>query len=99
MAKSSKVLDPGEYVTIFEERAIRKGRKLGRQEGRQEGKVEGVLQGKRETLLRQLRHRFGELTDEMIARIERIENPADLDSLADKVLDAHSLEDMGFPTA
>ncbi len=96
MAKSSKVLDPGEYVTIFEERALRKGRKLGRQEGRQEGKVEGVLQGKREALLHLLQRRFGELPEGVAARIEGIENASELDILINRVLDARSLAEMGL---
>ncbi len=34
----------------------------------------------------------------MVAWVERIESPAELDLLADKVLDAHSLAEMGLST-
>ena len=96
MVKGLKTLDSEEYITIWEERAFRKGRKQGKVEGREEGREEGIAQGKRDTLLRQLRHRFGELPEGVVAQIERIENPGELDALIDRALEARSLMEMGL---
>lgn len=69
-------------LTQWEERGIRKGRK------------EGVAQGKRETLLLLLRHKFGELPQAVVARVERIKRESELDVLTRRVLDARTLEEM-----
>lgn len=86
LTEGLKLQEVKEYLTSWEKRGIKKG--IG----------QGIIQGKRETLLRLLRHRFGELPGEVIARIGRIESPTELDSLADKLLDARSLAEMGLPT-
>ena len=71
-----------------------RGRSLGIQEGIQKGIEEGVQAGKRETLLRQMRRKFGELPEGAVRTIRQITTGDALDELADRVLDANSLDDM-----
>jgi hypothetical protein len=56
----------------------------------------GIAKGKRETLLRQLQHKFGDLPKRVTARIEATKSEAKLDALLDRILDANSLEEMGL---
>ena len=55
--------------------------------GRREGRREGIVEGQRQMLLRQLRARFGELTETIVARIEAA-GTAELDLWAERVLSA-----------
>jgi hypothetical protein len=64
----------------------------GEARGRAAGKAEGV----RETLLRQLRQRFGPLPVEAERRLGEVSSIARLNRLADQVLVARSLEEMGL---
>jgi hypothetical protein len=50
-------------------------------------------------LLRLMRRRFGQVGPDVVARVEAITDPELLGVLADRVLDAHSLADMGLPNA
>ena len=59
---------------------------------RQEGRVEGV----REVLLRQLERRFGPLPEEKRNSVEAITSRARLNRLADRILTARSLDEMGL---
>lgn len=59
---------------------------------RREGRVEGV----REVLLRQLERRFGPLPEEKRRGIEAITSRARLNRLADRILTARSLDEMGL---
>lgn len=77
VAKRSGMLDREEYITIFEECGIRKGRKLARQVARQECLDQGIIRGKREALLHRLRRSFDGLPGEVIAPVERIESPTE----------------------
>ena len=91
-----------EMLTQWHER----GRSLGRQEGIQEGIQagiqagiqkgiqEGIQAGKQETLLRLMRRKFGELPEGAVKTIRQITAGDSLDELADRVLDAKSLDDM-----
>jgi predicted transposase/invertase (TIGR01784 family) len=63
-----------------------------RREGRKEGKQEGV----REVLLRQIERRFGPLPAEKRLGIESITSQTRLNRLADKILTARSLDEMGL---
>jgi len=63
------------------------------EKGREKGREEGVLEGKRETLVRQLTTRFGELPPETAAKVEPL-SAADLDSLLDRVLTAGTLNEL-----
>ena len=72
----------------------RKGMEEGRDEGREEGRVEGREEGKRETLLRQMKRKFGEPSESVKSIISNIRNPDTLDELMDRLFDANSLEEM-----
>lgn len=60
--------------------------------GREQGKESGM----REVLLRLLRSRFPSLTGQTIARVEAIRTPEELGSLAERLLTARSLEELGL---
>jgi hypothetical protein len=61
-----------------------------RLEGRLQGLAEGKAEGKADTLLRQLRRRFGLVPEPLVTRITAA-SIADLDAWSDAVLDATSL--------
>ncbi|MBF0181170.1 MAG: DUF4351 domain-containing protein [Magnetococcales bacterium] len=72
---------------------ILEGRKEGIQIGRQEGRQDGIQIGERNTLLRLLTRRFGDLPAEVHAKVNAAEMDT-LESWIDQVLDAHSLNDV-----
>ena len=57
---------------------------------------EGQELGVRQTLLRQLGLRFGPLTDDVKRKVEEIHSVERLNQIADQVLVARSLEEMGL---
>ena len=57
---------------------------------------EGQEQGVRQTLLRLLGVRFGPLSDDVKQRVEGIGSVERLNQIAEQVLVAHSLEEMGL---
>jgi len=63
-----------------------------------EEKVEerGKENGMREVLLRLLRSRFPSLNRQVVARVEAIRSPEELGSLAERLLTARSLEELGL---
>ena len=65
--------------------------------GREAGREEGFLIGKRDTLLRLLRLRFGAVSEAVEARIEAITSSDTLDALLDQALTASALQDIQFP--
>jgi hypothetical protein len=66
--------------------------------GLAKGRQQGLVEGKRDSLLKQMRRRFGELPEGVVARIESISNADELDDLSFRILDARSLEEMGIGT-
>jgi len=66
---------------------------------RKEGQEQGVEQGRdqfRQALLRQLGVRFGPLSDAIKRQVEEIRSVERLNQIADQVLAARSLEEMGL---
>ena len=61
-----------------------------------EREAHGEAQASRRLLLGQLRARFGELPDSVVARIEQA-SPAECEALALRLLTAHSLAELGLP--
>jgi len=57
---------------------------------------EGRQEGMRALLLQQIERRFGPLVEEQRRRFEAITSPARLKRLADKILTASSLDEMGL---
>lgn len=93
-----------EMMTVYEERGIQKGIEKGIAEGIEKGIAEGVemgmargiLEGKKETLLDQLRQKFGELPEAVEARVRAIETLNELDGMLRQILTANSLTEMGL---
>ena len=56
----------------------------------------GIIKGKRDALLMQLRIKFGDLPEAIVARVQTIDTDAALDALLGRVLRATTLEDMGL---
>jgi hypothetical protein len=80
--------DPNEEVQAMRmtwaEKLEAKGRDIGQQEGF------------RQALLRQLGARFGPLSEDVKRRVEAIGSAERLNQIADQILVAHSLEEMGL---
>jgi seryl-tRNA synthetase len=62
-------------------------------------KEEGMLKARRQTLIRQLGKRFGEIPDEMIRTIETTQDAEELDRWLDNVLTAKNLGEVGIASA
>jgi Domain of unknown function (DUF4351) len=80
-----------EDAPMLEEMAL-EWRKKYRKEDLKEGRQEGM----RQILLQLLEHRFGPLPAEQRSRVEAITSPSRLKRLADKILTAKSLQEMGI---
>ena len=77
----------------MEELFMEKGIERGRREGMADGRREGIADSRRETLLRLLRRRFGALPESTLARVNAADIPV-LDAWTDRVLTAHSLDEV-----
>jgi len=71
------------------------GRKEGREEGREEGRMEGRVEGRREVLRALIAVKFGPLTDEVLAGINRLTEPQ-IDRIATSILTANTLDELGI---
>ncbi len=83
--EAMEAIEQTPHVNLWERRGIRKGR--------EEGLEKGVRLGKAGTLKGQATHRFGELSEGVVDRLDR----ADVDTLdrwLHRLLDAKSLEDV-----
>jgi predicted transposase YdaD len=86
--------DYQEVHAVLEERVEQWNRELiekGRLQGRQEGLLEGRLEGETRLLMRQMVRRFGSLPNWVEPRLAQA-SEVELDALADRVLDADSLD-------
>lgn len=88
--KELQAMDPAKYE--YQSEFARRWIALGREEGKAEGKAEGQSQGRADLLLRQLTLRYGELGDEVRARISTA-SIAELDAIGERLLTAKSLKD------
>ena len=85
-AKFEKLLSKPEnrevemVISVYEERGIEKG----------------LMRGERKTLILQMEHKFGTLSENVRASIQNIENIDELDRLLRLVLTAQSIEEMGL---
>jgi len=77
-----------EAIIAWEKKAWRRGRKEGREEGR--------LLGTRRTVFRLLEQRFGAIPAKVRKQLQAISSPEDLEGIADKILTAGSLQDLGL---
>jgi len=60
----------------------------------EKGRAEGEARGKRETLLRQLRRKFGALPQDVEQRIQALTEVSQMDELLDRILTAASIGEM-----
>ncbi|MDE0003081.1 MAG: DUF4351 domain-containing protein, partial [Rhodospirillaceae bacterium] len=74
-------------------RAREEGMQQGIEQGMQQGMRRGRVEGERALLERQLRRRFGRLAPEVAARLGQA-SADDLETWADKVLDAPTIDDV-----
>ena len=73
-----------DMVTTFSEKMIRKGIQ------------KGIQEGKRDSLIRLMRARFGRIPRAIRTRVEQIDSAGKLDELLERTITASSLEDMGL---
>ena len=74
-------------------RAREEGMQRGMEQGMRRGMKQGRVEGERALLERQLRRRFGFLSPEVAERLEQA-SAADLETWAENVLDAPTLDDV-----
>ena len=67
------------------------GRQEGRKEGRKEGRQEGLQEGQVKFILNYLRDRFGDVSDEIVQKLEMIHDIDQLESLFTTALHCSSL--------
>jgi flagellar biosynthesis/type III secretory pathway protein FliH len=80
----------------WEDRIRAEGWRDGLEQGRQQGIEQGQERGTRRILLRQLGLRFGPLPEAARRRVEAIDSMETLTQLADRVLVAKSLDELGL---
>ena len=56
----------------------------------------GIIKGKRHALLKQLRFKFGNVPKAVSAKVQVIDNEAELDTLLERMLQANTLVGMGL---
>jgi hypothetical protein len=75
---------------------VEQGLAQGVEQGLEQGVERGLAQGVRQVLLRQLGLRFGPLSEDVKRRVEAISSVERLSQMADQVLVARSLAEMGL---
>jgi hypothetical protein len=93
-------LSPGAGATVEEmmnvaeiQQQVEEAKQKLRDEGRRDGQRQGERQGERRLLLKQLRSRFGDLPQAIVARVEAAE-PDTLEGWGERVLTAKSLAEV-----
>lgn len=80
-------------VQAARDEGIRQGIEQGMQRGIERGMQRGRVDGERAVLRRQLRRRFGSLSPEIAERVGEA-SAADIETWAEKVLDADTVEEV-----
>jgi hypothetical protein len=78
------------------QQGFEQGREQGIELGIERGREQGREQGRREVLLDLLGRRFGPLPDATLRRLQALRSPEELGRLAERILDARSLDDLGL---
>ena len=60
----------------------------------EQGKAEGIVEGRREAVLRFPQFPFQDVPETLTERIASIENPSDLDTLLERAMTVHNLNDI-----
>jgi hypothetical protein len=80
----------------LQRRSWKKGARKGDRQGRQEAERQASLGIRRQTLLRLLRRRFGELPPDAEAIVQQADNADLLDAWLDRVVTAKTFEQVGI---
>jgi len=92
--------DVAEMEMTWGDRLIAQGRtegeRLGRTEGERLGRAEGERRGMKQVLLHLLAQRFGALPAVVVRRVGAIDSTRELNRLTERILTAHSLEELGL---
>ena len=88
--------EPNEEVQAMRMTWAEKLEAKGEAKGRDIGVEIGKQEGFRQVLLRQLGARFGPLSEDVKRRVEAIGSTERLNQIAEQILVAHSLEEMGL---
>jgi len=71
----------------------------GERKGRTEGRTEAAIKTRQETLVRQLRKRFGDVPRGVVRAVQATTDVAQLDDWLDRFATADTLDDLGIPAA
>ncbi|MEI8133209.1 MAG: hypothetical protein WCG34_12320 [Leptolinea sp.] len=82
-----------ERVIEWTEEWKQQGLQQGLQEGLQQGLQQGILQTRREVVLDVLNDRFGSAPQEIVDKLQAIEDPIRLKTLHHKAIQIPSIED------
>jgi len=67
-----------------------------RAQASEQARAQNEIKVRQETLLRQMRHRFRDVPPGVVSRVESTAEGPMLDTWFERILDAHSLQEMGF---
>jgi hypothetical protein len=85
-----------EYTQKGIEKGMEKGIEAGMAKGIQAGLEKGKIEALRGVVLRLLGQRFGQVPETVRRRVESLDATEPLEALAGKVLEVHSIEEMGL---
>jgi len=83
-------------IMTWADKKIEEGRRQGLQEGIQQGMERGREEGIRAVVLRLLARRFSPLPAAVARRVSAMVSSEELETLADRILEARSLEELGL---
>jgi predicted transposase YdaD len=78
---------------------MERGWTAGEQKGRTEGRTEAAIKTRQQTLVRQLRKRFGTVPRGVVRAVESTTDVAKLDDWLDRFATADTLDDLQIPAA
>lgn len=85
-----------EMARTLRQALLEEGLEQGIEQGIERGIETGRARGMREVLVRQLSRRFGPLPESAAARLEEVQSTEELARLAERVLQARSLAELGL---
>jgi len=83
-----------DLIEIGVEKGFEEGMEKGMQKGLVKGISEGIHKGKHQLIIRILLHKFGTIPEDMVNRIQTIDDDDKLEEIALKTVDLISLEQL-----
>ena len=77
---------------------MERGRTEGERKGRTEGRTEAAIETRQQTLVRQLRRRFGDVPASAVSAVEATTDVEQLDTWLDRLVTASTLDELEIPT-